>query len=153
MSFNADHERHSPVDSQTMEDSMNRMTRSSNIQVPGGAQPRKIVARYPIATIGSRTRRGGQVIRTDSHADDFCVACVGDRVRYPDGSESVITSGAGHASTFADRPVALVGSHIANGDRIVAPAQSIGEIIVVEGEQVAGLFEPGYKPPRLAVPL
>src|SRR5438067_1719883 len=118
------------------------MTRSNNIDIPGGAQPRKIIARYPIATIGSRTRRGGQVVRADGVADDFCVACVGDRVRYPDGSESVITSGAGHASTFADRPIALVGSHIANGDRIVAPAQSIGEIVIVEGEQVVGLLEP-----------
>lgn len=114
--------------------------------------PRKIIARYPIATIGSRTRRGGQVIDAEGHTDDFRVACVGDRVRYPDGSESVITSGAGHASTFADRPIALVGSHIANGDRIVARAQSIGEIVVVEGEPVSGLLEPGYLPPRLAVP-
>lgn len=121
--------------------------------VDGHAPARRIVARYPIATIGSRTRRGGHVVNADGHADDFRVACVGDRVRYPDGSESVITSGAGHASTIADRPIALVGSHIANGDRIVARAQSIGEIIVVEGEQVAGLLEPGYQPPRLAVPV
>lgn len=131
---------------------LHRIDPRNDIDLPGGVQPRKIVARYPIATIGSRTRRGGQVVPPDGVADDFCVACVGDRVRYPDGSESVITSGAGHASTFADRPIALVGSHIANGDRIVAPAQSIGEIIVVEGEQVPGLLEPGYKPPRLAVP-
>lgn len=116
------------------------------------APARRIIARYPIATIGSRTRRGGRVVDADGHTDDFRVACVGDRVRYPDGSESVITSGAGHASTFADRPVALVGSHIANGDRIVARAQSIGEIVVVEGEPVCGLLEPGYQPPRLALP-
>jgi hypothetical protein len=75
---------------------------------------------------------------------------VGDRVRYPDGSESVIVSGAGHASTYANRPIALVGSHIANGDRIVARAQSIGEIVVVEGEPIAGLLEPGYAPPAAA---
>lgn len=108
---------------------------------------RRIVARYPIATIGSRTRRGGQVVLAgDDQADDFRVACVGDRVRYPDGSESVIVSGAGHASTFADRPIALVGSHVANGDRIVARAQSIGEIVVVEGETIPGLLDPGYFP-------
>lgn len=107
---------------------------------------RKIIARYPIATIGSRTCRGGEVVlaNRDQQADDFRVACVGDRVRYPDGSESVIVSGAGHASTFADRPIALVGSHIANGDRIVARAQSIGEIVVMEGENIPGLLEPGY---------
>lgn len=107
---------------------------------------RRIVARYPIATIGSRTRRGGQVVlaNDEQQADDFRVACVGDRVRYPDGSESVIVSGAGHASTFADRPIALVGSHVANGDRIVARAQSIGEIVVVEGETIPGLLDPAY---------
>jgi uncharacterized Zn-binding protein involved in type VI secretion len=111
---------------------------------------RKIVARYPIATIGSRTRRGGQVVLAgdDQQADDFRVACVGDRVRYPDGSESVIVSGAGHASTFANRPIALVGSHVANGDRIVARAQSIGEIVVVEGEHIPGLLDPGYGLPQ-----
>jgi uncharacterized Zn-binding protein involved in type VI secretion len=117
---------------------------------PADAAPpaRRIVARYPIATIGSRTRRGGRVVlaHEDHRADDFRVACVGDRVRYPDGSESVIVSGAGRASTFADRPIALVGSHVANGDRIVARAQSIGEIVVVEGETIPGLLDPGYFP-------
>jgi uncharacterized Zn-binding protein involved in type VI secretion len=117
--------------------------------VQGAAAPRKIIARYPIATIGSRTRGGGEVVLAahGEPADDFRIACVGDRVRYPDGSESEIVSGAGHASTYANRPIALVGSHIANGDRIVARAQSIGEIVVMEGEPIAGLLEPGYAPP------
>jgi uncharacterized Zn-binding protein involved in type VI secretion len=111
--------------------------------------PRKVVARYPIATVGSRTGRGGHVVLAshDQYADDYRIACVGDRVRYPDGSESVITSGAGHASTIGNRPIALVGSHVANGDRIVARAQSMGEIVVLEGEPVPGLLEPGYVPP------
>ena len=115
----------------------------------GVSAPRKVVARYPIATIGSRTRHGGEVVLASQGepADDFRIACVGDRVRYPDGSESEIVSGAGHASTYANRPIALVGSHIANGDCIVARAQSIGEIVVVEGEPIAGLLEPGYAPP------
>ena len=120
--------------------------------VQGAVAPGKIVARYPIATIGSRTRRGGEVVLGEQGepADDYRIACVGDRVRYPDGSESVIVSGAGHASTYANRPIALVGSHIANGDRIVARAQSIGEIVVVEGEPIAGLLEPGYALPAAA---
>ena len=118
----------------------------------GASAPRKVVARYPIATIGSRTRRGGEVVLAGQGepADDFRIACVGDRVRYPDGSESVIVSGAGHASTYANRPIALVGSHIANGDCIVARAQSIGEIVVVEGEPILGLLDPGYAPPAWA---
>jgi uncharacterized Zn-binding protein involved in type VI secretion len=121
------------------------------------SRPRKIVARYPIATIGSRTSLGGKVVLAMSAdvdeevTDDFRVACVGDRVRYPDGSESVIVSGAGHASTFADRPIALVGSHVANGDRIVTRAQSMGEIVVIEGESIPGLLEPGFGMPSLGV--
>ena len=117
--------------------------------IQGAARHRRVIARYPIATIGSRTRGGGEVVLATQGepADDFRIACVGDRVRYPDGSESVIVSGAGHASTYANRPIALVGSHIANGDRIVARAQSIGEIVVLEGEPVPGLLEPGYVPP------
>jgi uncharacterized Zn-binding protein involved in type VI secretion len=130
----------------------NDATSSANTAtVQGAAAPRKVIARYPIATIGSRTRRGGEVVLASQGepADDFRIACVGDRVRYPDGSESVIVSGAGHASTYANRPIALVGSHIANGDRIVARAQSIGEIVVVEGEPIPGLLEPGYAPPSV----
>jgi len=115
------------------------------------AATRKIVARYPIATIGSRTSLGGRVVLAraagDDAYDDFRVACVGDQVRYPDGSESMIVSGAGRASTFADRPVALVGSHVANGDRIVTRAQSLGEIVVLEGEAIPGLLEPGFGVP------
>lgn len=127
-----------------------RSSADSTSDVAATAPTRKIVARYPIATIGSRTDRGGEVVlaKHEPHADDFRVACVGDRVRYPDGSESVIVSGAGHASTFADRPIALVGSHIANGDRIVARAQSIGEIIVLEGDNIPGLLVPGYALPH-----
>jgi uncharacterized Zn-binding protein involved in type VI secretion len=125
-----------------------RTPASPHVQ-PATPQQRRVVARYPIATIGSRTSRGGQVVlaSNDQYVDDYRIACVGDRVRYPDGSESVITSGAGHASTIANRPIALVGSHVANGDRIVARAQSMGEIIVLEGEPVPGLLEPGYVPP------
>jgi uncharacterized Zn-binding protein involved in type VI secretion len=133
-----------------------RNTTPTHTSVPAGMQgatplPRKVVARYPIATIGSRTGRGGEVVlaSNDQVADDYRIACVGDRVRYPDGSESVITSGAGHASTIANRPIALVGSHVANGDRIVARAQSMGEIVVLEGEPVPGLLVPGYVPPPL----
>ena len=124
----------------------------NHIDTGRATMSRKIVARYPIATIGSRTDRGGEVVLagSDPHRDEFRVACVGDRVRYPDGSESEIVSGAGHASTFADRPIALVGSHVANGDRIVARAQSIGEIVVVEGESIPGLLEPGYMLPQEA---
>ena len=109
------------------------------------------MARYPIATIGSRTIQGGKVVVGDHerHLDGFRIACVGDRVCYPDGSESIIVSGAGNASTFGDRPVALVGSHVENGDRIVLSPQSMGEIVLFEGDApIAGLLQPGYMPPQ-----
>jgi uncharacterized Zn-binding protein involved in type VI secretion len=111
---------------------------------------RRVVARYALATIGSRTDRGGEVVASgeDSGDDHFRLACVGDRVRYADGSESVITSGAGQASTIGSSPVALVGSHIANGDRIVASLHSMGEIVVRAGDApIAGLLQPGYVVP------
>jgi uncharacterized Zn-binding protein involved in type VI secretion len=113
------------------------------------ALPRKVVARFALATIGSRTSRGGEVMPAPGaeQGDDYRLACVGDRVRYEDGSESVITSGAGHASTFANKPIALVGSHVANGDRIIASRHSMGEIVLYEGDApIQGLLQPGYVP-------
>lgn len=110
---------------------------------------RKVMARYAIATVGSHTVRGGKVVADNNlHMDGFRVACVGDRVRYPDGSESIIVSGAGNASTFDDRPIALVGSHVENGDRIALSQQNMGEIVLFEGDApIAGLLQPGYLPP------
>jgi uncharacterized Zn-binding protein involved in type VI secretion len=115
---------------------------------------RKVVARYPLATIGSRTCRGGEVVieGQGQYVDPYRIACVGDRVRYPDGSESVITSGAGAASMFADKPVALVGSHIANGDHIASSPQSMGEIVLYEGDDpIPGLLQPSYVTPITAM--
>ncbi|MFC0253007.1 PAAR domain-containing protein [Massilia consociata] len=112
---------------------------------------RKVMARYPIATVGSCTIRGGRIVVAEHelHLDGFRVACVGDRVRYPDGSESIIVSGAGNASTFDDRPIALVGSHVENGDRIASSQQNMGEIVLFEGDApITGLLQPGYMPPR-----
>lgn len=134
---------------------MKRMSAAVAAPVDGEAIPvparRKIMARYPIATIGSRTVQGGEVVVADNvvHMDGFRIACVGDRVRYPDGSESIIVSGAGNASTFGDRPIALVGSHVENGDRIVLSRQNMGEILLFEGDApITGLLQPGYMPPQ-----
>jgi uncharacterized Zn-binding protein involved in type VI secretion len=115
-----------------------------------GTLSRKIVARYPLATIGSRTGRGGEVVAVGdgAGADEYRLARVGDLVRYADGSESVITSGAGHASAIGAFPVALVGSHVANGDRIAATLHSMGEIVVRAGDApIPGLLQPGYELP------
>lgn len=101
--------------------------------------------KYAVATVGSKTKRGGDVVtgRPGHHIGEHLIACVGDLVRYPDGSESVIVSGAvGHL--IDDKPVALVGSHIANGDRIVSSPQTAVEIIVEEdAPPIVGLLQPG----------
>jgi uncharacterized Zn-binding protein involved in type VI secretion len=115
-----------------------------------GTLSRKIVARYPLATIGSRTSLGGEVVASGdgAGADAYRLARVGDLVRYADGRESVITSGAGHASVIGTFPVALVGSHVANGDHIVATLHSMGEIVVRAGDApIPGLLQPGYVVP------
>ncbi|WP_229413005.1 PAAR domain-containing protein [Massilia alkalitolerans] len=118
---------------------MKRMSAAAAASVDQECNPvparRKITARYPIATIGSRTVQGGEVVVADNvvHMDGFRIACVGDRVRYPDGSESIIVSGAGNASTFGDRPVALVGSHVENGDRIALSRQNMAKSCCSKG--------------------
>ena len=134
---------------------MKRMSAAAATSVDQECNPvparRKITARYPIATIGSRTVQGGEVVVADNlvHMDGFRIACVGDRVRYPDGSESIIVSGAGNASTFGNRPAALVGSHVENGDRIALSRQNMGEIVLFEGDApITGLLQPGYMPAR-----
>lgn len=78
---------------------------------------RPIKAIYTVATEGSSTARGGKVIGTAEYfIANERVALVGDVVRYPDGSEAKIISGAGIASVIHGRPAALVGSPLDNGD-------------------------------------
>lgn len=112
-----------------------------------------IVARHAAATDGSRTRDGG-IVRITFQADERMginnvpFASVGDEVIYPDGRVALIDSGAGFAATWRDRPLALVGSSIDNGDIIVDTLFPDGLIIdEIEGETIPGLFEKGYRLP------
>ncbi|RQR29041.1 hypothetical protein DIE23_22620 [Burkholderia sp. Bp9143] len=100
------------------------------------------------ATIGARTERGGKVTRVSTNAtvDDLGLAVVGDIVAYEDGTEATIVDGAGLAAMWEDRPVALVGSHLSNGDRIVTAAQDAFGITVRDGEEIPGLFDSTYSP-------
>ncbi|KVH73677.1 hypothetical protein WJ41_10690 [Burkholderia ubonensis] len=111
------------------------------------------------ATIGSRTERGGwvaEVTGTTSHRG-LLLACVGDVVKYDDGSEAVIIDGAGFAATSENKPFALVGSRLSNGDVITQTLQDGAGIRVSDDEPIPGLFDPAYVPPpsppryRLAV--
>jgi uncharacterized Zn-binding protein involved in type VI secretion len=105
------------------------------------------------ATVGARTERGGKVTRVSSHAtiDNLGLAVVGDTVEYEDGTEATIVDGAGFAAMWEDRPVALVGSHLSNGDRIVTAAQNAFGITVRDGEEIPGLFDSTYSPMADAV--
>jgi len=69
---------------------------------------------YLFATIGALTERGGRVTtaRGGTTIQGLGMACVGDVVTYPDGSEAVIRDGAGSALVIDGRPAALVGSSL-----------------------------------------
>ena len=85
---------------------------------------------YDLATLGSKTRLGGEVATasTGMEMDGHRIACVGDVVRYPDGTESRIVSGAGAALAYKGRPMAIVGSATDNGDTIISSLQSAAQI-------------------------
>lgn len=108
---------------------------------------RPILSRHYIATLGAKTTQGGEVVSAsvESEINFLPVACVGDVVQYPDGSKSKISSGAGFAAAFKDNPLAIVGSHIENGDTIMSSPQSIAEIIRYADEpSIPGFLEEGY---------
>ncbi|UXU90274.1 PAAR domain-containing protein [Burkholderia sp. S-53] len=111
------------------------------------------------ATIGSRTERGGWVAEVAGKMKyrGLTLARVGDIVHYDDGSEAVVVDGAGFAATSEDKPIALVGSRLSNGDVITQTLQDGVGIRVADDEPIPGLFDPAYVPPparpryRLAV--
>ncbi|MBV8046579.1 MAG: PAAR domain-containing protein [Paludibacterium sp.] len=97
---------------------------------------------YYLATIGSRTRLGGEVVTASANME--LIALVGDKVRYPDGSETEIISGAGSLLLIAGRPAAIVGSELANGDRIVTTTQT-SCAVVPDGKRAVGFLDPAYR--------
>ncbi|MGU7771405.1 PAAR domain-containing protein [Burkholderia sp. MR1-5-21] len=117
------------------------------------------VPTHLFVTIGALTERGGRVTKASSGLTviGLAVARVGDIVTYEDGSEAVITDGAGEYAIDRDKPFALVGSRLSNGDRIVETLQRSWGIHVPAGETIDGLFDASYVPPpaplryRLAV--
>lgn len=110
--------------------------------------PPHVKGTYALATKGSKTEREGEVIEAGSTMviDGHRVACVGDTVRYPDGSESKIISGAGFAMTHKNQPMAIVGSTTDNGDKIISSLQSKVLIHVYDDQPIPGLLDPSYCP-------
>jgi uncharacterized Zn-binding protein involved in type VI secretion len=93
--------------------------------------------------MGSKTERGGEVVTASSGLD--LIALVGDKVRYPDGSESVIVSGTGSLLLINGQPAAIVGSELANGDRIISTMQTCCSVIP-NSQHTVGFLKPGYRP-------
>lgn len=111
---------------------------------------RPIQGRYPAATESSTTERGGKIVATSGISTvGGRVALVGDVVRYPNGSESRIVSGAGQTSVYLGQPIALVGSDLDNGDKINGPMHNGMAIVQYADEPpIKGLFERGDPTPR-----
>jgi uncharacterized Zn-binding protein involved in type VI secretion len=101
---------------------------------------------YLFVTIGSRTKLGGRVtqVTTNAEYEGKALARVGDIVTYDDGSEATIIDGAGFAATWDDKPFALVGSRLSNGDTITETLLVGWGITVREGETIPGLFDSAY---------
>lgn len=105
---------------------------------------------YPFATVGARTERGGRVTSGSGvKINGLAVARVGDIVTYADASEAVIMDGAGAAAVYDDRPAALVGSTLSNGDRIIDTIWAELEIGVFapSNDNIPGLFDADWTPP------
>ena len=106
------------------------------------------------ATLCSKTRMGGEVVTATagSWVGDYPIARVGDIIRYPDGTESQIVSGAGYAMVTRDnQPAAIIGSAIDNGDTIINSLQDAMQFCeFADGDPIPGLLQPGYVPPARA---
>jgi uncharacterized Zn-binding protein involved in type VI secretion len=111
-----------------------------------------VKATHWFATIGSVVERRGRVTTATSSRTiaGLAVARVGDVVTYDDGSQAIVIDGAGCAAISCDKPVALVGSRLSNGDRIVESLQRRRGIAEYHGKPIDGLFDPTYVPPSRA---
>ena len=106
-----------------------------------------IIGKYPLATLGSKTQNGGEVssASSNSYMGKLRFARVGDEVRYPDGSTSKIASGAGYACVEDGLPMAIVGSGIENGDKIISSLQNDALIVEYAEKRIPGLFDPDFR--------
>ncbi|MBV4554581.1 hypothetical protein HU742_025860 [Pseudomonas sp. SWRI102] len=106
------------------------------------------IAIYRVATEGSQTRNGGTIQQVSSSLTftldngwKVRAAQKGDQVVYADGSTARIITGAGKNNS----DIALVGSRLSNGDKIVNTLQKRFMIIVREGVPMAEDFLPALQ--------
>ncbi|WP_211468288.1 PAAR domain-containing protein [Collimonas silvisoli] len=139
------HSKDFPADKRTTENALQIIEMSRALMDTG-----PIKAVYALATVGSKTARGGEVATSSAEmrVGGMKVALMGDLVRYPDGRESPIVSGAGYASVYEGKPLAIVGSHVENGDVIESSSQNAAKIIqYADDEAIPGLLEIGFETP------
>lgn len=120
--------------------------KDTDIEVQQSTRPVK--ALYDYATLGSKTRMGGEIVTASTCIEihDLRIACVGDRVRYPDGKESEIVSGAGFAATYKGLPIAIVGSATDTGDTVISSLQNMAQVVeYADDDDIPGLLQPGYR--------
>ena len=112
--------------------------------------PNSSRSEFLFATVGSLSERGGHITRVSTSAtiDDKGLAVVGDIVTYGDETEATILDGADFSAMWSNKPFALVGSRLSNGDRIISAPQDSFGITVRTGEDIPGLFDPSYVPPQ-----
>lgn len=108
---------------------------------------------YFFATLNSRSKRGGRVIRITTKAgyQGMALARIGDIVTYDGGGEATILNGAGFAAGWKDKPPALVGYGLSNSDAITATLQDGLGSRICDGQRVPSQFAPPYTlPPKSA---
>jgi hypothetical protein len=93
---------------------------------------------FRVAAEGSQTRDGGVIVRgalgmdfTLADGRKVAGARVGDCAVYPDGTKAQIVTGAGEANS----QMALVGSRLSNGDKIINTPQ--GSLLLLQRTDVA----------------
>lgn len=103
------------------------------------------VAIYRLATEGSQTRDGGVIEEVKSpmtievnNGRQLRVAHKGDYVVYPDGRKAQIVTGAGRKNS----DIALVGSVLSNGDKIINTPQHIALFLQRDSESMEKDFLP-----------
>lgn len=91
---------------------------------------------YYFAVNGAKTKNNGLVkaSATQHTIGGLAIARVGDDVIYADGTTSKIISGAGTACIVDGLSVALVGSHLENGDEIIDSPNNSVAINIFKGD-------------------
>ncbi|MGN6653443.1 PAAR domain-containing protein [Trinickia sp.] len=94
---------------------MPRIAEEKDVQPDSASEPKHL-----FATIGALSELGGRITKATGGlaVAGLTAARVSDVVTYEDGSEAAITDDAGEYAVDNDKPIALVGSRLSNGDII-----------------------------------